>query len=188
MPGLYQTYSDAELLILFSGSDKKAFTEIYDRYWDKLFFIAGKKTRDLGEADNLVHDVLLDLWKRRATIKLSSELNNYLAAAMKYRVMKWQVKQKRAGEYARSIDTGQLHDKQTPEDLLRFEELKERLSLLVKKLPDQCRIAYELREEGLSQKEIANHMHIAEHTVERHLSRAFKSLRTGISRLFSFFL
>jgi len=179
----YCQFTDNDLLALLAKSDKQAFTEIYNRYWEKLFFVAGKKIIDLGEAESLVHDVLSDLWFRRETIEVRTELNHYLAISMKYRVIKLLAKHRKTASYVVEMEGQQVADTQTPETILGFEELKSKLAKLVSKLPAQCRIAYQLREKGFSQKEISHEMQIAEHTVERHLSRALKSLRMGLTQL-----
>lgn len=184
MPRPYLAYDDQALLPLLALGDKQAFTEIYDRYWEKLYYIAGKKVIDLGEADSLVHDVFLDLWQRRETLVINTHLSHYLAVAMKYRVLKLLAQQQKI--IAPPEDSSQQSPtSQTPATELDFEELQGKLERLVKELPRQCRIAYQLRDEGLSQKEIAAAMNLSEHTVERHISRALKSLRTGITRFFS---
>lgn len=183
MPRPYLAYQDFQLLPLLAQGDKNAFTEIYERYWDKLFYIAGKKVIDLGEADSLVQEVFLDLWHRRESLAIHTSLEHYLAVAMKYRVLKLLARQQKEAAY-RFHQPAEPAASHNPETALQFEELKEKLEKLVHNLPQQCRIAYQLRDEGLSQKEIAAHMNISEHTVERHLSRALKSIRANISRFF----
>jgi len=42
------------------------------------------------------------------------------------------------------------------------------------------------REQGMSQKEIAHHMRISENTVESHLKKALKYLRTNLRLLFTY--
>ena len=73
------------------------------------------------------------------------------------------------------------------EQWLGFDELKERIARLVANLPDKCRLVYQLsKESGYSQREIALHLNISEKTVEAHVNRAMKVLRTGIRFLFFF--
>lgn len=178
---VYPTYTDNELFHLIQSDDKLAFTELYNRYWEKLLYIAGIKLRDLAIAEELVQDVFFDIWNRRAVIQLTGEIRAYLAVSMKYKVINAQAKIKRAQawqEYA---------GKQLPaadcatEHWLNFEELKDRLAALVAALPERCQITYRLsREAGLSHKEIAGELQITEKAVERNLTRALKTLRTGL--------
>jgi RNA polymerase sigma-70 factor (ECF subfamily) len=176
-------YTDNGLFQLVAQGDEAAFTVLYDRYWDKLFAVAANQLGDLAVAEELVQDVLLDLWQRRATIQLTGELQAYLAVAMKYRVINVQVRRKKFREYQQAA--GQPVADNSTEQWLGFEELREQLAALVNRLPERSRLAYQLsREQGLSQKEIARTMNISEKAVEHNLARAIKSLREGLRHFF----
>ena len=184
MSGTLTSYSDKELLSLISKSDDKAFTELYNRYWDKLLFISGIKFRDLSVAEEMVQDVFLDIWNRRLELNITGELEAYLAVSMKYKVINAQAKLKRATEYQQYSLIRKTQQDNSTEEWLSFNELKGRLSLLVSKLPEKCRITYLLsREQGLSQKEIAIKMHVTEKAVEANMSRAVKSLRIALKEI-----
>jgi RNA polymerase sigma-70 factor (family 1) len=181
------SYTDQELVRLLKQDDEGAFTELYNRYWERLLFIAGIKLRDLAIAEELVQDIFFDLWQRRDRLELSGELSHYLAVCMKHKVINAQAKRKRALDYAQ-FATGRLEQTgENTEHWLRFEELKDQLARLVAGLPERCRITYQLsREYGLSQKEIALHLQVSEKAVEGNLSRALKALRFGLTHLHSF--
>ena len=182
---IYHTYTDNDLLQLLQQSDAKAFTEIYHRYWDKLFYKAGKKLNDLSGAEGLVQDIFLDLWQRRESLNIQGEISGYLAVALKYKVINVQAKQCRAEAYKKYASRHLPQQDNSTEEWLSFEELRERLAALIAQLPQKCRIVYQLREEGYTQKEIAWHMNISENTVETHIGRALKSIRTGFNQFFS---
>jgi RNA polymerase sigma-70 factor (family 1) len=185
---LYSSYQDSALAQLLAKGDEKAFTEIYNRYWEKLFSVASNKVNDLSLAEELVQDIFLDIWKRRSTINITGELAAYLAVAMKYKVIDARQKRNRATAYAQHAGSFPLADDSTRQQL-SFEELKDRLAALVGKLPEKCQLVYRLsREAGLSQKEIANHLDISEKTVESHISRAVKSIQSGLDIIIFFFL
>ncbi len=183
----FATYTDEELVTLLLHSDEGAFTEIYNRYWQPLFYIAGKKTQDPYEAEGLVQEVFLDLWRRREQLQIRGLLRHYLAVALKYRFINWQAKRNRASTYAQYANRHLPHSDDSPELWLSFEELRGRLEALVAELPDKCRLAYRLREEGFSQREIAEQMMVSENTVATHLARARKSLRAGLGDFFILF-
>ena len=125
------TYSDAKLLSLIAKSNVDAFTELYNRYWDKLLFIAGIKLRDLAIAEEMVQDVFLDIWNRREKLNITGETEFYLAVSMKYKVINAEARLKKNTEYQRYItEHTPLQDNST-EEWLSFNELKEKLSHLV---------------------------------------------------------
>jgi RNA polymerase sigma-70 factor (ECF subfamily) len=186
MPAFYRAYNDEDLVILMSQGDEAAFTEIYDRYWKRIFVLAAAKLDDLGLAEDLVQDLLGDLWRRRSEIRLTGKLESYLTVALKYKVINVLVVRKRERAF-KTTDGVSLADHST-ENWLDFEELKEQLAQLVGKLPERCRITYRLgREQGLSQKDIARHMNISEKAVEQNITRALHSLRLGLKYLFLIF-
>jgi RNA polymerase sigma-70 factor (family 1) len=185
----YDSHSDEQLLSLLKSGGSEAFTELYDRYWKKLFAVAVNKIHDLYVAEELVQDILSDLWVRKETIELTGELRSYLAVAMKYRIINYQAKQKRARDYAAYAAARLSVADDSMRESLQFEELKGRLSELVAQLPERCQLTYRLsREAGLTQREIAEKLHISEKAVERNMTRAIRSLKSGLSQLFSVFI
>lgn len=184
-----QQLSDPILLQKMKHGDRAAFTEIYNRYWDKLFAVAGHKLHDLHVAEELVQDIFMDLWNRRDEIAVTGDLRAYLSVALKYKVINVQAKRRRSFRYEKHVITHSPQEDHSTEEWVRFQELKERLAALVKQLPEKCRLVYTLsRENGLSHRQIAEHLDISEKTVESHLTNALKSLRTRLGQFFSFFI
>jgi RNA polymerase sigma-70 factor (ECF subfamily) len=184
-PALH-TYTDQELFRLLRQNDEAAFTELYNRYWEKLLFIAGIKLRDLAIAEELVQDIFFDLWQRRSQLELTGEPSHYLAVCMKHKVINAQAKRKRALDYQAYSGKLSAREDNSTEHWLSFEELKDKLASLVARLPEKCRITYQLsREAGLSQKQIARKLQVSEKAVEGNLSRALKALRIGLSHFHS---
>jgi len=179
--GQYKNFTDIELVATLKTGDKTAFAEIYNRYWDKLFSIAGHKLDQLEDAEEVVQNIFISLWNRRATLNITSTLNSYLAVSVKYRVIKVLEKQYHQRKYADSLGKQQGLDDSTQE-WLEFTELKAQLERLVRELPDKCQLVYRMsREDGFSQKEIAGKLDISEKTVEAHLGKALKTIRSGLN-------
>ncbi len=179
----YTILDDKELIMLLSVSDMRAFTEVYNRYWKKLFSIAANKIQDLDDAEEIVQDIFVTLWKRRDKLTIIDTLSSYLAVSVKYRVIKLFDKRSNQQKYASyRKDHTTIADHST-EQWLEFEELKDRLMEFVAELPEKCRLVYQLsREAGYSQKMIAGEMGISEKTVEAHLGKALKTLRARLSQ------
>jgi len=184
----YKNFTDIELVATLKNSDKIAFAEIYNRYWDKLFSIAGHKLDQLEDAEEVVQNIFISLWNRRETLNITSTLNSYHAVSVKYRVIKVLEKQYHQRKYADSLGQQQRLDDSTRE-WLEFTELKAQLEQLVKGLPDKCQLVYRMsREDGFSQKEIAGKLDISEKTVEAHLGKALKTIRSGLNIFISMLL
>lgn len=170
--------SDEQLFSLLKDGVAEAFTEIFRRYWDKLYIVAANKLDDKYLAQEVVQELFVDIWERRMTIELRKSVNIYLASALKYKVInarlyrnKEQLKRQLLGDDMAGI--AEL----SPEPL-RFEELQERLEAVVTGLPEKCQLVYRLsRDEGFTHKQIASQLDISEKTVEQHLTKALKVLR-----------
>jgi RNA polymerase sigma factor (sigma-70 family) len=185
--GLLSEYTDSQLIDLLSQNDKLAFTELYHRYWDKLFTIAANKLdKDLPSAEELVQDLFMDLWRRRKDLRIKGCFSSYLAIAMKYKVIDTRLKKRRLQEFkARSANSNTLIDTST-EEQLRFHELQRRLDLVVQDLPERSRLIYTLsRESGCTHKQIGDRLSISNKTVEAHLSRIIKLIRTKLRSMLS---
>lgn len=182
MPNLALT--DHQLLALLKEGHEGAFTQLYDKYWKRLFITAANKLSDLYVAEELVQDIFSDLWIRKEVLEVNGELHTYLAVALKYKVINHQVRRKRERAYRQEVSHRLNQADDSTERYLEFEELKNNLALLVNQLPTRCQLTYKLsREEGLSHKEIAHELAISEKAVEHNLHRAKKSLKAGLNDL-----
>lgn len=84
----YSQTTDVELLSLLANDSEKAFTELYDRYWKRLFVVAIRRMHCLEDAEELVQDIFSALWRRHKQLTLTADLASYLAVSVKYRMIK----------------------------------------------------------------------------------------------------
>ncbi len=113
---------------LLRTGEEGAFTEIYNRYWQILFNVAANKSNSLAEAEELVQDIFLDIWKRRETIDITSNLRAYLAVALKYRVINLLARRQKKIRFEQyALKKLSIADS-SKEQWLGFNELNERIS------------------------------------------------------------
>lgn len=183
----YLNYTDIDLVELLNNDDEKAFTEIYNRYWDKLFTTAVNRLGDVQEAREIVQDIFFKLWKRRAKIEISQTLSIYLASAVKYEVLNLFAAKNRHRIYLEHVKHIQSEASDETFQQLSFTELRRELESIVNDLPEKCRLVYKLsREAGHTYNEIAAIMNISEKTVEAHLSKALRRLRNALGFFIGF--
>lgn len=180
--------SDFDLLQQLKNDDEHAFTLIYNRYWKQIFSLAYYKLKSLEDAEEIVQDIFYSLWTRRKAIEITGELKNYLAVSTKYRIIKAIAKSSRQQDYLDSVLQNVYIDNSTQE-LLDFQELKLELVKYVDELPDKCRLVFQLsRDQGLTQRQIAQELGISEKTVEAHIGKAIKVLKGKLSTFLNFLL
>ncbi len=176
----YTSYDDGTLVHLLNQGDEAAFTELYDRYWKLLFYVAHKRLKVFAEAEEIVQDVFADIWLRRKTLKIQSSFKYYVASATQYQVMAQLTRRKRMTQVQieESPDQASLN---RADQILMFKELEEKLQQLVSALPEKCRLVYELnRKEGLNNKQVAEKLGISEKTVENQMTKALGRIRNGL--------
>ena len=175
---------ERELLYRLQNGDDAAFTALYNRYWKSMFYTAAQKLQSLPEAEEVVQDIFMELWRRRSELEIKTSFSAYLAGCVKYKIITALAKRNRQVHLGNHADFASDLPDHATEQALRLGELQEQLHREVEKLPEKCRLVFRLsREVGFSQKQIATELGIAEKTVEAHLSRAMRSLRTGLGQL-----
>lgn len=181
----YLSYDNSMLLNLLSKSDEPAFTEIYNRFWQKLFAIAYNRVHECEAAEDIVHDVFVSLWANRHKAEIEC-LENYLATATKYMVLARIKKNERKRIYANSLYKTPVVEL-TVETSLHYKRILEIIKKEVDRLPEKCRLIFICsRNEGMSIRQIADEFNISPKTVENHLNKALNHLRVAIKSLVCF--
>jgi len=186
----YSTYSDGELIELLKSGDDIAFTSLYDRYWDKLLERAIVRLKSTDDAREAVQNTFIRLWNRKENLRIQYSFYTYIAAVLKYEIIRKLSDRKQAALDAEALPASgheSLADTST-QQLLDFNDLQQRLEASVQGLPEKCRLVFRLsREKGLSQKEIAETLNISPKTVEAHIANAIKKLRASLNLFFLIF-
>ena len=186
---IYSNLSDADLLLLITDGNEAAFTEIYNRYWERLVATGYYYTRSKEAAEEIVNDVLMGLWLRRASLAIHS-LPAYLGTAVKFAVFKAMARNKKrkqvlGGQLSNETEAAAHNDTQQQLDAIFMDEW---LRGVVEQLPEKARLVFVYsRDEALSIKEIAGKMDLSPKSVEYHLTKALKIIRDSI-RTLSIFL
>lgn len=178
----YQLYNNQMLLDLLAESDEFAFTELYNRYWKKIFAIAYNRLSEAQSAEDIVHDVFASLWVNRKKNQIES-LENYLATATKYMVLA-KIKVKiRERKYSNALQQASIFELPV-EASLHYKRLLEIIKIEVEKLPEKCRLIFNYsRNEGMPVRQIAETLHLSPKTVENQLNKALKQLKL-VTRMF----
>ena len=175
---LPETATDEQLLERLSKGDRNAFTQLYNRYWDKLFAVAMHRLNDQEEAEEVVQEVFLSLWQRRLTLKLTHTLRTYLSVAVKYRVINHLDRHYRKKHCMDQLAIGAVTSEESTSCWLTEKELRQQLEKGIRQLPEKCRIVFLMsREENKTYSQIASELDISEKTVEAHMTKALSTLR-----------
>lgn len=181
--------TDDALYGLLKSNNETAFNLLYQRYWKRMLFKAADKLKDASDAEEVVQDAFSDIWNARHRISIKHTFHTYIAAVVKYKIMAkmGQVHRRSVNERAEDLSSLHIADHST-EDWLRFQDLRSEIERAVKGLPEKCQLVFRMsREQGKSDKEIAADLELSPKTVEAHITRALKALRSSIGQFLSFF-
>ncbi len=116
---------------------------------------------------------------------LTHSLATYLSTAVKYQIINRLDKRYAAKNLQTTELTAEMElpmQAAAADTRLLENELMQRLETTVCRLPEKCRMVYRLsREEGRTNKEIAQELAISEKTVEGHLTKALHEIRNSLS-------
>jgi RNA polymerase sigma-70 factor (family 1) len=176
--GRLASLSEADLLAALRADEEGSFAEIYQRYCYRLFTVAYQKLKNREAAEELVQDLFENLWNRRASHDIQ-QLEQYLFSALRYRIINHiKAQQVRTG-YELYCRLAASEADTATEDSLAFNELRAALLASVRKLPAKSREIFQLsRLEQYSVAEISGRVNLSEKTVEYHLTKSLKLLRS----------
>jgi RNA polymerase sigma-70 factor (ECF subfamily) len=172
---------DRELLSRIRAGDQAAFAVVFRASYAPLVGMAESLLAGRAVAEEVVQDVMLELWRRRETLTLDESLRAYLFQSVRNRALNHlrhdRVKQVAEPELIRGSQQVQL-----PDELLEQEEVENAVRQSVSQLPPRCREVFELsRVHGLKYSEIAKVLGISVKTVETQMGKALRVLRERLA-------
>jgi RNA polymerase sigma factor (sigma-70 family) len=185
---LYNAADDNDLFALVKKDNELAYTELYNRYWQKLYFVSHKYLKSDQDAREIVQEVFFTIWAKRKTLVIEF-FPAYVAAMTRYAVYVSLAGKKRQAE---KINEETISNQALPSalaDLLENKWLLEKISNLSAELPEKCRLVFiknKLLDQSLTQ--VAADLHISPGTAELHLTKALKIIRGKLGDATSFLL
>ncbi len=175
-------YDEKELLIRVAANDRTAYTILYNVYYPKLYQYLFFATRSKEDAEEILQDVFLKAWVKRATLPAIQSINNYFFRMARNRL----------------IDYARRHDLQTtlplllpPTDLdddsvfksLLLKEYNKIAQQAIEFLPERRRTIFLLNaQDELTAREIAERMGMSLAAVQKHLYEASHFIRDYLQK------
>ena len=173
--------TDRELLERLKNGDTAAFDTIFRTWYGPLVGTAERMLRDRAVAEELVQDVMLELWRRRETLAPDGSAQAYLFQATRNRVLN-HLRHLRIEQRSEPDVRGESSVTPQADAVLAQQELDVAVQQAVRSLPDRCREVFELsRVHGLKYAEIASTLGISVKTVEAQMGKALRMLRERLA-------
>ena len=176
--------SDIILFRQIQANDRLALNTLFAQHYEKLCRFANTYLRQPPEAEEIVADVFVYLWKNRHQLSIEKNLKSYLYISVRHAALAALKKQQ---PWYEDIDDILLEtdfaDVATPEQTLVHKELQQHIDLAIGALPHRCKQVFMMsRFDDLTYREIAEILNISENTVENHLVRALGHLRKALKQ------
>lgn len=166
--------------LLFEQTKKsgiKAFETLFYRYYSFLCAYASKMLDDRDVAEEIVQDLFVEIWEKRAQLIIETSIKSYLFQSVRNRCLNLIQHHKIRTKYAERLLSETAHSVSVDEVYVEF-DLAEKIEDAIGSLPEKRQEIFRLsREEGLKYREIAEKLNISIKTVETQMSLAIKTLR-----------
>lgn len=180
---------ERDLVRRLNNNDELALASIYNEYWEIMYLGAYNLVKNKQISEDIVQDVFVNMWKKRGELEIKVSLRSYLYTSTIYKTYDYFRKNKSAIRVDLLDNFSERVQSSNPETKLMDRELQGYLETVISKLPEKCRVVYKLsRDEQLSHKEIAVRLNISTRTVEGHISKALKVLRSSLGSIWTIFL
>lgn len=174
---------DQELMAAIRNRDKKVFESFYKKYYKQLFATAYQYVRQQETAEEIVHDLFINIWNKADQLNIQYSMKSYLFKAIVNTSLNFIKKEKIDAEkhsaYLAVQEPEAVTEVQNESEELLLKNLEEALELL----PAKCKqVMYLSRFGKLKQQEIADQLDISLKTVKNHLTVGFQKLREHLQK------
>jgi RNA polymerase sigma-70 factor (ECF subfamily) len=169
---------DDHTILQFKNGDERAFTEIYDHFYDKIFAFCKYLLPTIEDARDMTAQIFILLWEKRQTLDSYKNIRGFLFLNARNKCFNFLRDKK-----ARSVIDKQLGDfTESEQRSILFagieSELIARIREEVDKLPEYYRNIIQLSYfHGYNNQEIAGMLQISEKTVRNAKSIALKTIK-----------
>jgi RNA polymerase sigma-70 factor (ECF subfamily) len=161
--------------------DVTAFEECYRQYFVRLYRFCFSIVHQKQPAEDIVHDVFMQLWKKRERSPGIRNLEVYLYVSVKNLSLNYlRNNSNRMVDIAeRSYEYIQFHA--DPETILIHAEAVKKTLAAINALPPRCKLIFKLiKEDGLKYRDVATLLDLSIKTVEGQLAIAMRKLAQAL--------
>jgi len=167
-----------------SAGDEKAFRAIFDLYKVELFSAAIRLTRSRVIAEEIIQEVFIGLWISREHLNKVEVPASYIYRILFNRTSNYLRKEANQQRIIKAAMKHSQSSSDATEQLLDVNDTEQLIEQALVQLPPRQKTVYKLHcQQGLSNEEIASQLHVSQHTIKSHLSKAIGFIRTYLGNM-----
>ncbi|MCU0422849.1 MAG: RNA polymerase sigma-70 factor [Bacteroidia bacterium] len=162
-------------------NNTEAYEKFFKLYYAELVRFAYEYLKDKDAAEDLVQEVFVKLWEKRADIEMKSAPKSYLYVTVKNHCLNKLKSEQRHVLFEDDFADDQRFAVSSASQLSEVKQLSEHIKQAMDKLPPRCGLIFKLsRFEEKSYKEIADILEISVKTVENQMGKALSIMRNDL--------
>jgi RNA polymerase sigma-70 factor (ECF subfamily) len=172
--------ADAELVTAVAGGDRKALAALYQRFAPSLMAVGLRVLGDRREAEDLLHDVFLEVWRQAAQF---DPKRGTVRAWLLMRMRSRSLDRRKSAGFSRMVSIEEQRDEvRAPNQDDTLAPDRQALRRALAALPEEQRTVLELGYfEGLSSTEIAARLSVPVGTVKSRVAAGLAKLRSALA-------
>jgi len=175
--------NEKELFLRIAQGDENAFRILFDAYREKLFVFAWQLCHSATEAEEVVQDIFLRLWKSRDSLANVEFPRKYIYVMARHRALDLLARIARDQKMMREAWSNLSQpDINITEELLQAAETQKLIEEAVTTLPEKKQTIFRLsRHDGLTHQQIAEQLNISVQTVKNILTEILKHIKSFLA-------
>jgi RNA polymerase sigma-70 factor (ECF subfamily) len=162
-------------------NDQAAYKQLFGHFYKPLLQFACSFVHSTETGEEIISDVFIKVWKKRASLSRINNLKLYLFISTKNRalnVLRAQKEQLLPPEQYQVQLQSVYFD---PEKLMLTAEMMNQVQKAIRDLPPRCQLIFKLvKEEGLKYREVAALLQLSIKTVENQMTTALRKIGSAI--------
>ena len=174
---------ERQTITLLLQGDEATYERVYKQYFQLLYAYAYSVIEDDMQAEEIVQQLFLKIWEKKDQLHIETSLQAYLYKSVYFQSLNY-IKHLKVRNEHQKHTVFQMKQSQAEQagQQLDLKLLESRFRKALSDLPEQCRTVFQLsRFEELKYREIAGRLGISEKTVEHHMGKALRVLRTKLA-------
>lgn len=174
-----ENYTDEQLLALIrQREDQQAFEQLFHRYYPSLCKQAFLMVQCRCQAEEVVSDVFIRVWKNRRNLYINRKVRYYLHTAVRNQAIDYLRKTVKERPFRSELSRDYQSRYRNPAEEVISKEIQEEVQAAIDRLPPRGRYIFRLcKDQGMKYREIAEMLDISIKTVETHMRRSLIYLR-----------